>query len=437
MKRLGSFFTVPIIGIFCLAVVVRVTYNFTVADGYYPLHDSLTYQNIALHIMKEHCYCLYSHLSTVDRAPLWPVMIAAVYRIVGPQDIFVRLSLCIVGSATCVLLYLFAKDLFGERIGIFAGVVGAIYPFLYVYDGWLYSESLYIFLLLAFCYTLYHLRRTPCLSLMLTSGTLLGLLSLTRPNGLTIWASFLAWALIIGRLRMMLWRDVLKSMLIVSLVSLVLVAPWTIRNYKITHALIPVAVGDGKVWLGAYNYETADPIYQHGYYAGVWIIPNEVTPWIAYQFPKDCSGPCEVTRDNAYKAAALQWADGHVSFLPFMIGQHILNTWQFVPQEADLAVNRYPDRDSAHLVVTMMETITPIVFALALLGLIVTSERWRDLLFIYFMIALTLGQCVIFYGIPRFRAPIEPMLILFASGAMWWLVTLINKHRKMLKRVGV
>ncbi len=430
MKRLESLITVPLIAIFCFALAIRVTYNFTVAAQYYPLHDSLTYQNIANNLLHEHCYCLYSHLPTVDRAPLWPFIIAFVDRVIGPQDIFVRLLLCVVGSATCVLLYLFGKDLFGARVGIVAGVMGAIYPFLYVYDGLLYSESVYIFLLLAFCYTLYSLQRTPRMSLMVTSGVLIGLLSLTRPNGLAILALFIAWVSVLAWRKMFTWRIALKSVLIVSLLSFVFIAPWTLRNYKVTHTLIPVAIGDGKVLLGAYNYETADPIYQHGYYSSVWIIPSESTPWIVERFPKDCAGLCEVKRDNAYKAAALQWIASHISYMPFMIGQHFVNTWQTVPQEADLAINRFPDQPSSQFVVMMMETMTPILFVLALLGLVVTYTRWRDLLFLYLMMGLTLAQDIVYYGIPRFRAPIEPLILLFAASALWWLATYHGKRIK-------
>jgi hypothetical protein len=84
----------------------------------------------------------------------------------------------------------------------------------------------------------------------------------------------------------------------------------------------------------------------------------------------------------------------------------------------------------------MMVTITPMVFALAALGLIVTRKRWRELLFIYFMIALTFIQCVILYGIPRFRAPVEPMLIVLAAGGVWWLVTLVSKRSKAMSQLA-
>lgn len=434
MKRLRTLLTAPVIGIFGLALVVRVLYNMIGARDYYPLHDSLTYQTIAFNILREHCYCLLPNLPTVDRAPLWPAIIAAIYGALGPHDRTVRLFLCIVGSATCVLIYFFARDLFSKHAGLFAGLFAAIYPFLFVYDAWLYSESLYIFLVLAFCYTLYYLQRTLRWSLILLSGVLLVLLSLTRPNGPAILALFLIWAFVMGRAKQIPWPGVIRSALTVIIVFLALIAPWTIRNYEVTHAFVPTAVGDGKVLLGAYNDKIADPHYSDGYYLGIWIIPTESTPQVADRFPANCAGPCEVTRDNTYKAAAVQWMQVNISKMPYLLALHFINMWQTGSQEADLAINRFPDRPASRLVVTMMQIMTPVLFALAALGLIVTlRRRWRDLLFFYLIIAFTIIQCIILYGIPRFRAPIEPMLIILGAGALWWLATL-RKKRRLLRQ---
>lgn len=430
MKRLQKIFTLPALSVFGLALVVRVLYNVNAASGYFPLHDSLTYQTIAYNILREHCYCFLPHLQTIDRAPLWPAVIAVFYGILGPHDNLVRLFLSFVGSGTCLLIYFFARDLFGSRIGLFAGILAAIYPFLFIYDGWLYSESLYTFLLFAFCYTLYHLQRTPRRSLMILSGLLLGSVSLTRPNGPLILALFIIWAIIIAWTKILSWRTVIQSAITISLLAVLLILPWTARNYLATHVLIPVAVGDGKVFIGAYNDDTSTPAYQNGYYLGIWIVPNESAPSVSDQFPADCAAPCEVTRDNTYKYYAWQWIQSHPDKMPMMLGLHAINMWQITTQEADLPINRFPDRGTSHFVVGMMVTITPIVFALAALGLIVTRRRWRELLFIYFMIALTFIQCVILYGIPRFRAPIEPMLIVLAAGGVWWLVTLVGKRSK-------
>jgi 4-amino-4-deoxy-L-arabinose transferase-like glycosyltransferase len=421
MKRLEQF--IPVGGIFLLALMVRFIYNEAAVHDYYPLHDSLTYQAIAFNILREHCYCLQSHLPTVDRAPLWPALIAAIYGLHGSHDHYVRLFLCIVGSGTCALIYLFARDLFTHRVGLFAGIVASIYPFLFLYDGWLYSESVYIFLLLAFCYTLFLFQRTMHLRWAALSGILLGLLSLTRPNGLFILGLVILWAIVFGWKKLLSWRVLAQGVVMIALTSLVLVAPWTIRNYTVTHTLVLVATGDGKVLLGAYNDKVVDPSFQHSYYLGTWLIPNESRPDVVAQFPKDCPASCEVQRDATYKSEAGQWVQQHLSTMPYLLWLHFINTWQITSQEADLPINRFPGRPMSQGIVLLMKIMTPVIFLLAALGLLLTFRRyWRELLFIYFMILLTGGQNLVLYGIPRFRAPIEPMLIILAAGAVWWFV---------------
>lgn len=424
MKRLQAF--LPPASIFTLALLVRIVYNVVVDRGYYPLHDSAFYQSIALNLHHEHCYCLHPYLSTVDRAPLWPFTIGIIYWVLGDQDRFVRFFLSFVGSGTCVLIYLFARDLFSKRIAILAGIVAALYPELYIYDGWLYSESLYIFLLLAFCYALYRLQRTPHRNWTIACGVLLGLLSLTRPNGLLVTALVILWAIIMGWKKILSWRSAAKNVIAIILISFIFVIPWTIRNYTVSYAFVPVATGDGKVLLGAYN----DMIVERPDYLGMWILPDESTPSIAQPFEKNCAAPCEIRREATYKYYAGKWIQEHATLMPFLLGIHFINMWQPATNEADLITNRFPDRPTSVVTLFMMKTFPIPIFALAAPGLIVTRKQWRELMFIYLMILMTILQCIVFYGSPRFRAPIEPMLILLAMGAIWWF---LNRRRKIEK----
>jgi 4-amino-4-deoxy-L-arabinose transferase-like glycosyltransferase len=412
----------PAIAIFCLALFVRVLYNNTVARNYYPLHDSLFYQTIGLDLIKEHCFCLHPYISTVYRAPLWPFIMAGLSLIFGPGDYFARLFLCCIGSGTCVLVYLFARDLFSQRIGIIAGIAAAIYPELYIYDGWLYTESLYIFLLFAICYVLFRIQRarTGKIGLWLWCGASLGLLSLTRLNGILVIGFVIAWAIVMIWLKVLKRRPAITGFVAAALLACVLIAPWTVRNYLVSHSFIPVATGDGTVLLGAYN----DQILTNPSYLGTWIDPLKSRPDVAKPYPLfTCTPPCEVARENAYKDAAIQWIKGHLNLMPNLLTLHFINLWQPATNEADLPVDRFPNQRSSQIVLAMMETFPIPIFILAVLGLAVTLWKWRELLFIYAMIALTIGQAIIFYGSARFRAPIEPMLILLAAGALWWLTS--------------
>src|SRR5437763_1475495 len=110
----------------------------------------------------------------------------------------------------------------------------------FIYDGWLYSESLYTFLLLAFSYALYLVQRTSKRRWMIASGALLGLLSLTRPNGLIILGLVFLWASIAARAKLISWRTAFESVILIALLALAIVAPWTARNYVASnHQFIP------------------------------------------------------------------------------------------------------------------------------------------------------------------------------------------------------
>src|SRR5947209_10744864 len=196
MKRLRPY--LPAMGIFCLALLVRIVYNLTVARNYVSGYDSQAYEKIAVHLLQEHCFCLDPHSVTSGRAPVWPGVIAIIYALSGPRNFFVRLFLCFIGSGTCALVYLWAKDIFCRRIAFVAGIIAALYPGLFIYDGWMYTESLYTFCLTLFCYSLYRLQRTAHVGWMAVSGAALACVSLTRPNGPLFLLLVAAWAVIIA-----------------------------------------------------------------------------------------------------------------------------------------------------------------------------------------------------------------------------------------------
>ena len=424
MKRWQLY--VPVLGIFCLALAVRVLYNLTVGKYYVAGYDSQAYEKIAFNIVREHCFCLNPHMPTVGRAPLWPGIIAAFDVLFGPSNLFVRLFLCLVGSGTCVLVYLFAREVFNDQIALLAGILASIYPGLFIYDGWLYSESLYTFLLLAFCYTLLLLQQTGKYKWAVASGTMLGLFSLTRPNGLLILGLVFLWGIIFVQKKILSWRVVATSIAIICLIALALVTPWTIRNYQTTHRFVPVATGDGFVLLGAYN----DMIFDNTPFRGLWIRPSLAHPEIVRHY-LGCQGECEVRQNSDYERYAWLWVQSHMSEMPPLLSLHFLAMWTPATPEADLPMNQFPSRHSSQIVVGMIQTMSIPIFILAAFGLVVTLRRkWRQLLLIYLVIGLTIGECLIFYGSSRFRAPIEPMLVILLAGGIWWVIFKVSNSRK-------
>jgi 4-amino-4-deoxy-L-arabinose transferase-like glycosyltransferase len=429
MKRLYRFMPASIL--FAFALGIRVLYNVTVARRYTPTHDAFFYQTIGFNALHVHCYCLHLYYPTVNRAPLWPALIALISLPFGPSDFYARLFFCMLGAGTCVFVYLFAKALTNNiYVGLLAGIIAAVYPGLFIYDGWLYTESLYTLLLFALCYTVYSLQHTPRRYKWAICGILLGLLSLARPNGpavlvlLILWGVFMAWRKVFS------WSFASKGLLISTLIAVAIIAPWTVRNYEVSQSFVSVASGDGIVLLGAYN----DQIVTNPDYAGSWINPNVSSPAVAKQFPLyTCDARCEVKQDVVYTDAAKQWVLHHLGAMPKLLLLHFTNMWTPVTVEADLPTSRFPNTKSSQLVVDWTKLIAPCIFVLAALGILALWQRRRDLLFVYFILLLTIAQNLVFYGSPRFRAPIEPILVLLAAGSLWFLWSMVVKlrHRKL------
>jgi len=409
MKRVQPF--IPAIGIFCLALVVRFIYNNVVAHNYIMIGDGLYYHGLALALLNQHCLCTQAGIPTVDRPPFWSAVIASIYAFSGPNNYFVRVFLCFVDAGTCVLIYLFAKDVFSRRIGILIGIVAAVYPQLYIYVGWLYSETLYIFLQFAFCYAILRLQRTSAIKWVIMSGILLVLLSFTRPNGLLVFAAFILWAVIVAWKLILPRRFVVKSMLVITLILFIFIAPWAVRNYLITDSFVPIATNDGAVLIGAYN----DTVLVQNDVLGQWANPRVVH--LHYESHPRPGYPAwfQVEREAAFRQYAVQWMLSHPGNLPFLYKLHFLHMWD-VPGEVV-----FPSDSRSQLFLEMAKTFPFYMYPLAAAGLVLTWKRWRELLFVYLMVLLVTAECLFFYGSARLSSPIQPFLLLLVAGTFWWL----------------
>ena len=408
--------------VFYLALAVRLLYNLTVARAYVAVYDAAQYERIALHLLSEHCFCDHSYIPTIERGPVWPAVIAAVYFLFGPQNQYVRFLLSFVGSGTCLLLYYFARDLFQtKRAGLLAGGIGALYPGLFVYDGWLYAESLYTFLFLLCVYALYRFQRTMQRRWIMVSGIALGLAMLTRPNEIITVGMIASWALIVGFYTIVPKRTVLFASLGIALFAVVVIFPWSVRNYVVSHKIVSIATGGNIVLAGAYN----DAVFNTPLLGniGMWVTPNLIRPPVVYR--SSCLVDCtDIWGEHPeLKEAAVRWITTHLARLPELWLLHFWNIW--VPGVPD-GVPAFDQPGvaghlSSYLVRLMTRRIPALIILLAACGMIVLWRRkWRDLLPIVLAIGWTIVQCILLYGSIRFRAPIEPRLVLLATGALCW-----------------
>jgi 4-amino-4-deoxy-L-arabinose transferase-like glycosyltransferase len=184
------------------------------------------------------------------RAPAYPLFLAAIGAGRGPSDTVparVKIVQSIVGAIAVCLIALLAWRLAGPAAGAVSAWIAAIYPPLVWISAYALSESLYCMLALSAVLLLDCAldranagRSTTVWTI--AAGALSGIGILVRPAMLFFLPVAGLW-LIVGR------RWMIAGLLIVT--ALVVVAPWTVRNYR-TYGRVVLVASEGGVtfWTG-------------------------------------------------------------------------------------------------------------------------------------------------------------------------------------------
>ena len=127
------------------------------------------------------------------RAPLYPLFLAAIYKIFGHSLFTARFVQMLMSSLICVLIYCIALKVFNKRVAAISGLIGAVYgPFVY-WAGELLIVTLIVFLNLVMLLILLNAFDTPKRIYWLLGGLVLGLSSIARPNVLI----FIPWVIVL------------------------------------------------------------------------------------------------------------------------------------------------------------------------------------------------------------------------------------------------
>ena len=218
--------------------------------------DTANYLHLTRSLLESGHYAMWAK-PTAYVAPVYPFFLASVFKLCGENLLAVKLIHAGLGTASVALVYFLALRFTRPLVALLAALMVALHPEIIGITGFIYTETLFIFLLLATLLALVHAIGTKKTRHFLCAGALLGLTTLCR--GVTLqWPIFMLAVLLLSRQRWMWlrrWAFVVAGMAVVM-------APWTIRNYRQFQAFLPVATGSGDVlWTG--NYLEFDGEYRY------------------------------------------------------------------------------------------------------------------------------------------------------------------------------
>jgi 4-amino-4-deoxy-L-arabinose transferase-like glycosyltransferase len=245
--------------VFAAALLVRFAFLQAVPQDDYLIkkwgagqyYDAYDYDQLALNLVLHKTYG-YSERASSYRPPAYPFFLAACYKVFGHQLSTVRFVQIVLGSIICVLLFRMGLMLFGNPAAFLVGLVGAVYPYFIFFNLQILSETLCMFFLVAAGWALLYHRQKNEWGWLALAGGCWALGALTRPLLLPLAAVPLVW--LVWLYRPAWQRSCLNSGLF-ALGLVLFIAPWTIRNYTVHHALVPISTNGGfNFYLGNAGY---------------------------------------------------------------------------------------------------------------------------------------------------------------------------------------
>src|SRR3954465_13158657 len=134
-----------------VGLAVRLVYSLVVMGDRTPAGDGREFHLLAnvpaqtsLYLQPfQHLY-LHHTVPTTEKPPLYPAVLARPSWLGLDSYAAHRVVSCLLGAAAVVLIGLLGRRVGGDRIGVVAGAIAAIFPALWMLDASLRSESLYL-----------------------------------------------------------------------------------------------------------------------------------------------------------------------------------------------------------------------------------------------------------------------------------------------------
>ncbi|MFQ5914232.1 MAG: ArnT family glycosyltransferase [Nitrospinota bacterium] len=185
------------------------------------------------------------------RTPGYVIFLVPLYWLFGPSPLPVQVVQAFLHAAVPLLLFFLVRRAFSGKAAFLAALLVALYPLTAVYVPAILADMVSVFVTVLSVWTFLWTTDRPTAVRAGLLGIVFGFGTLLRP-AMALLSPFMflgAWAAG-GRL-----RGLVKPFFIAHLTFTAVLAPWTIRNYRVSGEFIPLSIETPlQLWLATLNY---------------------------------------------------------------------------------------------------------------------------------------------------------------------------------------
>jgi 4-amino-4-deoxy-L-arabinose transferase-like glycosyltransferase len=348
--------------------------------------DDATYVHIATRLLET------GRLETHHFPVGYPVFVAPFLALGAAAFPAIRGVHVLLGLATIVIVSRIARILYGERTGLFAAWLTALYPPLVFMTGRIMSETFFIALLVASLHQFLLCENNQKVSQSALAGALFGLASIVRSNVVGMLAYIPLWQLTRPRTT---WRARIVITTASMLVAVTILMLPGLYFLVTKGTFIPFATNAGQTFYGANN-----PLADGG-----WVEVEDHPELLA-------SIPPEVRRvpaayGNAERQLGVKWIRENpgkfLSLLPKKLG----NAWVPGFQSSETT-------SRSRVAAAVLAISLGLLLLTALLGRLRDKPLQRDGILLSVLAVYTV-MSLAFYGNPRIGLFCAPILIVYSA----------------------
>jgi len=399
-----------IIILFIIGFVLRIGFIF-VSKSYINPND-WEYGEIARNLVADNGYARTTVFNgslelTSSHAPLYPYFLSVFYNLGQKTWVFIIIQFiqAFLSSLIILIFYKTALLLFNKSVAILTSVGITLYPPLIYYSAKLTPTTFFIFLLSLTILLIFKIKKDNLISKILP-GIMLGLSILCNPLALTIFPALIIWHFIERKIS-------LKDLILIIVTSLIILVPWTIRNYSVHHHIIPVTTQFGiNFWIGNNPNATGTDYYKvYSIKQGNFVLMDQTLP---RKVKNELGRKSEIARSKFFLKQGIKFIKQNpIKFLRLLL-KKCYYFWWFAPSEINASVD-----------VIKYKTIYMIfyipVLILGLLGILMSLNRKfikNNLLIILVIFFISSIYIITHVGLIRYRIPLETYLIMFVGFAI-------------------
>lgn len=329
--------------------------------------------------------------------PAYPYLLAACMKVFGDYTIGSAMAILtlnnLFASLTVLPIYFLARRVFDERMAAIAGWVWVFFPYsIYLSGGRIYSDTLTCLIASWLWLQTIRLRDSSTMSDWLLWGALWGAAGLVSPALLGPLPFLAVWLMVQRRRTGRAW---LLPGSLAACVLLALIMPWTLRNYREFHRLIPLRDGFWMEVHVGYNGDTSD------------VTPDSAHPTTSAVEYAQWQKLGEIGFMDAKRNEALTFISGHPGFAAWVTVRHFFNMWTgFWSLDS-----KFLDNEPFHIPNVLFTTAVTLLL-LAGLRYAWLNGRWPEV----FPLVLVLITFPLVYYITHtsmdYRHPLDPIIVI-------------------------